>query len=112
MRNEKLELLFPFLFNMCWILLPTLISCSISTQYNGCVWKGGRLKLEKAKEHYLVRLKREWAEETELASRAPSNGFDADEDMASSDKPKKVLCSEKKQLRLYFPSLRKVKLGS
>lgn len=68
------------------------------------------MKLEKAKEHYLVRLKREWAEETELA-RAPSNGFDADEGMASSDKPKKVLSSEKKQLRIYFPSLRKVRLG-
>ncbi|KAE8056075.1 hypothetical protein FH972_012873 [Carpinus fangiana] len=77
--------------------------------YNGCVWKGGRLKLEKAKEHFLVRLKREWAEEAELANRAPNNGFDIDEDMASSDKPKKVLSSEKKQLRLYFPSLRKVK---
>ncbi|XP_059461304.1 protein REPRESSOR OF SILENCING 3 [Corylus avellana] len=77
--------------------------------YNGCVWKGGRLKLEKAKEHFLVRLKREWAEEAELASRAPSNGFDADEDMASSNKPKKVVSSEKKQLRIYFPSLRKVK---
>jgi hypothetical protein len=92
--------------------LPTFTSCSISTQYNGCVWKGGRLKLEKAKEHFLVRLKREWAEEAELANRAPNNGFDIDEDMASSNKPMKVLSSEKKQLRLYFPSLRKVRIGS
>jgi hypothetical protein len=22
-------------------------------QYNGCVWKGGKLRLEKAEEHYL-----------------------------------------------------------
>ncbi|KAK9274752.1 hypothetical protein L1049_022004 [Liquidambar formosana] len=35
--------------------LPKLFST-----YNGCVWKGGRLRLEKAKEHYLVRLRREW----------------------------------------------------
>ena len=82
-----------------------------TTQYNGCVWKGGRLKLEKAKEHYLVRLKREWAEQAELASRAPDNGFDANEDIASSNKPKKDLNSETKQLRVYFPSLRKVNMG-
>ena len=83
-----------------------------TTQYNGCVWKGGRLKLEKAKERYLVRLKREWAEE--LASRtpdAPDNGFDANEDIASSNKPKKDLNSETKKLWVYFPSLRKVNMG-
>nr|POE61339.1 nucleolar protein 8 [Quercus suber] len=78
--------------------------------YNGCVWKGGRLKLEKAREHYLVRLKREWAEQAELASREPNNGFDVNEDIASSNKPKKDLNSETKQLRIYFPSLRKVKV--
>ncbi|XLR43413.1 hypothetical protein HN51_027457 [Arachis hypogaea] len=33
------------------------------SKYNGCVWKGGKLKLEKAKEYYLVRLKREWDED-------------------------------------------------
>lgn len=82
-----------------------------TTQYNGCVWKGGRLKLEKAKEHYLVRLKREWAEQAELASRAPSDGFDANEDITSSKKPKKDLNSATKQLRIYFPSLRKVNMG-
>ena len=82
-----------------------------TTQYNGCVWKGGRLKLEKAKEHYLVRLKREWAEQAELASRAPSDGFDVNEDITSSNKPKKDLNSETKQLRIYFPSLRKVNMG-
>ena len=82
-----------------------------TTQYNGCVWKGGRLKLEKAKEHYLVRLKREWAEQAELASKAPDNGFDANEDIASSNKPKKDLNSETKKLWVYFPSLRKVNMG-
>ena len=99
------------------LVFPTLISCYVTTQYNGCVWKGGRLKLEKAKEHYLVRFERERAEESELASRAelairaPSNDFDANEDMASSRKFKKVLNSETPQLRMYFPSLRKVNKG-
>ncbi|KAG6706800.1 hypothetical protein I3842_07G239100 [Carya illinoinensis] len=78
--------------------------------YNGCVWKGGMLRLEKAKEHYLVSLKREWAEKAELASRRLTNSYNADEDMASYDKPKKVINSERKQLRIYFPNLRKVKL--
>ncbi|KAJ6296487.1 hypothetical protein OIU78_024355 [Salix suchowensis] len=31
--------------------------------YNGCAWKGGKLRLEKAKEHYLARLTREWSED-------------------------------------------------
>ncbi|KAE8808680.1 Nucleolar protein 8 [Hordeum vulgare] len=38
--------------------------------YNGCKWKGGKLKLEKAKEHYLVRLKREWEQEAAAAAAA------------------------------------------
>ncbi|KAK8487604.1 hypothetical protein V6N11_066589 [Hibiscus sabdariffa] len=32
------------------------------SMYNGCAWKGGKLKLEKAKEHFLIRLNREWEE--------------------------------------------------
>ncbi|PWA96899.1 hypothetical protein CTI12_AA035200 [Artemisia annua] len=34
------------------------------------MWKGGRRKLEKAKEHYLLKLKHGWQEESELASKA------------------------------------------
>ncbi|CAN0900044.1 Protein REPRESSOR OF SILENCING 3 [Linum grandiflorum] len=34
-------------------------------KYNGCVWKGGKLRLEKAKDDYLSRLKKEWDEEEE-----------------------------------------------
>ncbi len=30
-------------------------------QYNGCKWLGGVLRVEKAKEDYLARLRREWA---------------------------------------------------
>lgn len=29
-------------------------------QYNGCKWLGGVLRVEKAKAHYLTRLKTEW----------------------------------------------------
>ena len=40
-------------------------------QYNGCKWKGGVLRVEKAKEHYIDRLRREWAEaEAEAAVKA------------------------------------------
>lgn len=40
-------------------------------QYNGCKWKGGVLRIEKAKEHYIDRLRREWVEaEAEAAAKA------------------------------------------
>lgn len=82
----------------------------MTIQYNGCVWKGGRLRLEKAKEHYLARLRREWEEDALLASSASPTDVDvlADKKMESSEKPKKDLSSEKKQLRIYFPRLGKV----
>lgn len=39
--------------------------------YNGCKWKGGVLRIEKAKEHYIDRLRREWVEaEAEAAAKA------------------------------------------
>lgn len=42
-----------------------------TVQYNGCKWKGGVLRVEKAKEHYMDRLRREWAEaEAEAAVKA------------------------------------------
>lgn len=78
-------------------------------QYNGCAWKGGRLRLEKAKEHYLARLRREWEEDAQLASKPPSDVGDADKIMTSSEKPKKDKNLETRQLRLFFPRLRKVR---
>ncbi|CAE6246942.1 unnamed protein product [Arabidopsis arenosa] len=62
--------------------------------YNGCVWKGGRLRLEKAKEHYLARLKREW----EAASSTSDNTIKAPSDSTPST-----------HLNIFFPRLRKVK---
>ncbi|KAJ0031189.1 hypothetical protein Pint_13860 [Pistacia integerrima] len=83
--------------------LPKLFST-----YNGCVWKGGRLRLEKAKEHYLARLNREWAEDAQLASTPPTECGDGDKDTASLEKSEKVVDSAK-NLHIFFPRLRKVK---
>ncbi|XP_031116455.1 uncharacterized protein LOC116020102 isoform X2 [Ipomoea triloba] len=72
------------------------------------MWKGGRLRLEKAKQHFLVHLKREWEEDAKVASdsacppSSPTTG--------SSDKPQKNPNLEKMQLHIYFPKLRKIRL--
>ncbi|KAL2896926.1 Pre-mRNA-splicing factor RBM22 [Bienertia sinuspersici] len=78
-------------------------------QYNGCLWKGGKLKLEKAKEHYIDRLKREWAEDAELINCEDTNDYDVDVNMTASLAHKSTLDLEKMQLRMFFPKLRKVK---
>lgn len=86
--------------------------CSLDNvilQYNGCMWKGGKLRLEKAKEHYLVRLKHEWDEDVELAGNLPTQNIDPGENVISSEKSKKDPSMEKVQLRIFFPKLRKVK---
>ena len=79
-------------------------------QYNGCVWKGGRLRLEKAKEHYLARLQREWVEDSELTNSASSTEavLDSGENVASLNRPKRDLSPEKAKLKIFFPRLRKV----
>ncbi|KAL4317053.1 hypothetical protein AHAS_Ahas15G0346600 [Arachis hypogaea] len=76
------------------------------SKYNGCVWKGGKLKLEKAKEHYLVRLKREWDED------AMSKIEHVSDKPVTTDKLEEKPTKESlktKQLHIYFPRLRKVK---
>ncbi|GLT88015.1 hypothetical protein SLE2022_060600 [Rubroshorea leprosula] len=88
--------------------LPNSLSRLLST-YNGCAWKGGRMRLEKAKEHYLARLRREWEEDAQLASKPPSDVDDADKIRTTSEKPKKDKNLETRQLRLFFPRLGKVK---
>ncbi|RZR84614.1 hypothetical protein BHM03_00011468 [Ensete ventricosum] len=73
-------------------------------QYNGCTWKGKKLRLEKAKEHYLARLKREWAEDVKV------NGPPDLDVVKSSDYSDKSGClsQENANLRIFFPKLRKV----
>lgn len=74
--------------------------------YNGCMWKGGRLRLEKAKEHYMLRLKREWEEDAKLS--IDSNNFDGDA-VGNMEKLVKAHNLENTHLRIFFPKLRKVK---
>lgn len=80
-------------------------------QYNGCVWKGGRLRLERAKEHYLSRLKREWAEDdAQLVSPPVTDSVEADDkDATRLEMPRKFLDNDKK-LNIFFPRLRKVRI--
>ncbi|XP_019174734.1 PREDICTED: uncharacterized protein LOC109170193 isoform X2 [Ipomoea nil] len=78
------------------------------SKYNGCMWKGGKLRLEKAKQHFLLRMEREWEEDAKVDSdsactpSSPTTG--------SSDKPQKYPNLEKMQLHIYFPKLRKIRL--
>uniref|UniRef100_A0ACD5ZAP0 Uncharacterized protein n=1 Tax=Avena sativa TaxID=4498 RepID=A0ACD5ZAP0_AVESA len=78
--------------------------------YNGCKWKGGKLKLEKAKEHYLVRLKREWEQE---AAAAAAQEVPAEENVEKQeDKEKQKLekdALDSSKVNIYFPKLRKLK---
>lgn len=66
------------------------------------------MKLEKAKEHYLLRLKREWDDDAKLAKTASSKD-DVSESKLSLEKLKKAHVIEKPNLRIYFPKLSKVK---
>ncbi|ESQ42580.1 hypothetical protein EUTSA_v10012942mg [Eutrema salsugineum] len=62
--------------------------------YNGCIWKGGKLRLEKAKEHYLARLRRGWEE----SASTPDDTIKAPEKFTPST-----------QINIFIPRLRKVK---
>ncbi|KAL6629809.1 hypothetical protein ACP70R_029574 [Stipagrostis hirtigluma subsp. patula] len=79
--------------------------------YNGCKWKGGKLRLEKAKEHYLVRLKREWEQEAAAVAAAEQEAA-VKEDAEKQENPKPKLdkaALEGMKINIYFPKLRKVK---
>ena len=74
-------------------------------QYNGCKWKGGKLRLEKAKEHYLTRLKREWEQDaTAAASKEAALKGNAENQKPKLDKA----ALEGMKINIYFPKLRKV----
>ncbi|XP_009800310.1 protein REPRESSOR OF SILENCING 3 [Nicotiana sylvestris] len=86
--------------------------------YNGCMWKGGRLRIEKAKEHFFLRLKREWEEDAALATTSahlPDTEEDAHlattaaEMINSLRYQKKGSKMDEMQLRMYFPKLGKLK---
>jgi len=74
--------------------------------YNGCKWKGGKLRLEKAKEHYLTRLKREWEQEAVAAAQEAASK----DNVEKQDKPKLDKAAlDGSKINIYFPKLRKVK---
>ncbi|TKW38091.1 hypothetical protein SEVIR_1G090900v4 [Setaria viridis] len=74
--------------------------------YNGCKWKGGKLRLEKAKEHYLTRLKREWEQEAAAAAQEAA----VNDNVEKQDRPKLDKAAlDGSKINLYFPKLRKVK---
>ncbi|XP_052182596.1 protein REPRESSOR OF SILENCING 3 [Diospyros lotus] len=85
--------------------LPKLFST-----YNGCMWKGGRLRLEKAREHYLLRLRQDWAEDAKLANSGTDDSVDVSKPVGSPKKLSNGLNLKKTEVRLFFPKLRKVKL--
>ncbi|ESW10529.1 hypothetical protein PHAVU_009G217200 [Phaseolus vulgaris] len=72
------------------------------SKYNGCLWKGGKLRLEKAKEDYLARMKREWEHDAldDATQPPPSSPKDTTGDSSKSNT---------KHLNIFFPRLRKVK---
>ncbi|KAI5066966.1 hypothetical protein GOP47_0017494 [Adiantum capillus-veneris] len=71
--------------------------------YNGCMWKGGCLKLEKAREFYMDKLHREWEER--------DHPQDQNESKLGSASPTRIAPDLKKSsgFNIYFPRLRKVK---
>ncbi|OMP05182.1 hypothetical protein COLO4_09001 [Corchorus olitorius] len=79
--------------------------------YNGCVWKGGKLKLEKAKAHYLTRLKREWedkdAKEDEDLQEDDHQALPTSSDHLN--KSNKFQVSPDTNIRIFFPRLAKLK---
>lgn len=82
----------------------------LALQYNGCVWKGGKLRLEKAKEHYLDRMKKEWEEEKILSIEPPATEITTQKMELVKEKPisRRILDSTEKPLNIYFPRLRTV----
>ncbi|KAL4205219.1 hypothetical protein AMTRI_Chr01g136250 [Amborella trichopoda] len=78
------------------------------SSYNGCTWKGGKLRLEKAKEHYLACLKREWVEDAEQEMIKNAN-LDNDKPIDTPIKSK-VLIKEKPGLKIFFPKVKRVKV--
>ncbi|KAL6508462.1 hypothetical protein OROHE_021595 [Orobanche hederae] len=77
--------------------------------YNGCMWKGGRLKLDKASEHYISRLGREWTEDAELENKLSIQNVDVNESLQLLQKPKNDQDIHKLQLNIFFPKLRRIK---
>ncbi|XP_078149221.1 RNA-binding (RRM/RBD/RNP motifs) family protein [Carex rostrata] len=73
--------------------------------YNGCKWKGGKLRLEKAKEHYLSRLRREWE-----ADAVPSVPVTQDTETKNEEIRPRNLDLASMKISIFVPKLNKVKM--
>ncbi|KAJ4782615.1 Nucleolar protein 8 [Rhynchospora pubera] len=73
--------------------------------YNGCKWKGGKLRMGKAKEHYLSRLRREW--EADAAASVPA---EQEVEITNEEKKSKNLDLNSMKISIFFPKLKKIKL--
>ncbi|XP_030498948.2 protein REPRESSOR OF SILENCING 3 [Cannabis sativa] len=88
---------------------------NLFAKYNGCAWKGGKLRLEKAKEHYLIRLNREWSQEKQKQEEEEEAKAKAQAQAQAPPPPpshihRKQLDPDNTNLiRIYFPRLYKVK---
>lgn len=82
----------------------------LALQYNGCVWKGGKLRLEKAKEHYLDRLKKEWEQDAMLSTEPPAADLSTHKEDLVKEMPKSRRAADlnEKPLNIFFPRLRSV----
>lgn len=78
------------------------------SKYNGCMWRGGKLRLEKAKEHYAIRLRNEWAENDAIASK-PQLNDEGNRETSASENRMKPSDLEKVYLQVFFPKLKKIK---
>ncbi|KAK4792504.1 hypothetical protein SAY86_022939 [Trapa natans] len=95
-------------FAYCNFIPSSTASLSkLFSMYNGCAWKGGRLRFEKAKEHYILRLRREWEEDVAVIS-PPDDVVNAEKVVELPQKPKKPINLEG-QIKIFFPRIRKVK---
>ncbi|BBN09366.1 nucleolar protein 8 [Marchantia polymorpha subsp. ruderalis] len=103
------------------------------SSYNGCKWRGGLLRIEQAKQHYVDKLQKEWTAEAEAlaAEEAERNRKDEDVPVLAAPKqpkswplmlleqPEKPDKWKKKRdfeqgaevdgVKLFFPSLKKLK---
>ncbi|KAG6556385.1 hypothetical protein Mapa_002328 [Marchantia paleacea] len=103
------------------------------SSYNGCKWRGGLLRIEQAKQHYVDKLQKEWTAEAEALAAAEAERNRKEEDVPVLAAPKQakswpLLLLEQPEkpdkwkkkrdfeqgaevdgVKLFFPSLKKLK---
>ncbi|PON55411.1 Splicing factor-like protein [Parasponia andersonii] len=83
---------------------------NLFAKYNGCVWKGAKLRLEKAKQHYLLRLTREeWSESQSQSQSQQPEEEEAKAKANANSHSSSSSSDNNNNIRIFFPRLRKVK---